>query len=95
MTNKNEFSPRLARLTSLLDVQPGPIQALIQYCLALIMVEAGKAKLISITPGDTGPLCTFETTTGTRLSLAKPALSDEQEGEVKQLLRRILDEEGL
>lgn len=92
MINKNELSPELAHLASLLEAQPGPIQALVQYCLALVMVEAGKARLTHTIPGDTGPICIFETMTGERLSLAKPPLGDEQEREVKQLLRRILEE---
>jgi hypothetical protein len=58
------------------------------------MVEAGKAKLTDTIPGDTGPICIFETATGDRLSLAKPPLGDEQERELKQLLRRIVEEEG-
>jgi hypothetical protein len=57
------------------------------------MVETGKAKLIGTLPGDTGPLSTFETATGEHISLAKPPLDDEQEREVKYLLRRILEED--
>jgi hypothetical protein len=95
MINKNELPPELAHRASLLDAQPGPLQALVQYCLALALVEAGRASLISTTPGDTGPVCTFGTATGERVSLIKPPLSDEQEREVTQLLRRILEEEGL
>jgi hypothetical protein len=94
MINKNDLFPELARLASLLDVQPRLIQALVQYCLALVMVEAGKARLIGSFPGDTGPLCTFETAAGEHISLTKPLLGDELEREVKQLLRRILEEEG-
>lgn len=93
MLNKNKLPPGLTQRTSLFNVQPDPIQALVQYCLALVMVEAGKAKLISIFPGDAGALCTFETATGEYLSLTKPPLGDEQEREIKQLLRRILAEE--
>ena len=55
MINKNKLPPQLTQLTSLFDAQPDPIQALVQYCLALVMVEAGKAKLISTLSGDTGP----------------------------------------
>jgi hypothetical protein len=94
MLNKNKLSPGLTQRTSLFDAQPDPTQALVQYCLALVMVEAGKAKLISTLPGDTGCLCTFETATGDYLSLPKPPLGDEQERQVKELIRRILAEEG-
>lgn len=94
MVNGNKFSPQSAQLASLFDVQPGPIQALVKYCLALVMVEAGKAKLVNTIPGDTGMLCTFKTATGEYISLAKPLLGDEQEREVKAWLRQILEEKG-
>lgn len=94
MLNKDKLPPQLTQQTTLFDAQPDPIQALVQYCLAMVMVEAGKAKLIHTLPGDTGPLCTFETATGEYISLTKPPLGDEQEQEIKQLLRRILAEEG-
>lgn len=95
MTDGHRFPFKVTQLTSLFDAQPGLLQALVQYCLALAVVEAGKARLISITPGDTGPICTFETAAGERIILAKPPVSNEQEIEVKQLLRRIVEEEGL
>ena len=94
MVNGNKLPPQATQLASLFDVQPGPIQALVQYCLALVMVEAGKAKLVSTIPGDTGLLCTFKTATGEYISLAKPLLGDEQEREVKTWLRQILEEKG-
>jgi hypothetical protein len=95
MINGNKLPPESIQLASLFDAQPGLMQALVQYCLALVSVEAGKAKLLSATPGDNGPICTFETATGERVHLAKPPLSTEQEEEVKQLLRGIIKEEGL
>jgi hypothetical protein len=95
MTQKIEPSPASAYRASLLDAQPGPIQALVQYCLALAVVEMGQARLISATPGDTGPICTFETATGQHISLAKPPLNVEQEIAVKRMFLRILEEKGL
>jgi hypothetical protein len=94
MLDKNKLPPQAAQLSSLFDVQPGPIQGLVKYCLALVMVESGKAKLVSTIPGDTGLLCTFKTATGEYISLAKPLLGDEQEREVKAWLRQILEEKG-
>jgi hypothetical protein len=92
MIKRNEVPPNFIQLTSLFDAQPGLKQALFHYCLAQVLVEAGKAKLVHTTPGDLGPVCTFETATGARVSLAKPPLSVEQEEEVKQLVRRIIEE---
>jgi len=92
MINSDKVPPDFVRLTSLFDAQPGLTQALLHYCLALVLVETGKTRLINTTPGDLGPICTFETASGERIRLTKPPLSDEQEGEVKQLLRRIITE---
>jgi len=47
--------PELQALAALLDAQPGHVQAAFQYCLALLMVEAGKAALIATTPAKAGP----------------------------------------
>ena len=94
MLNKDKLPSNSAHLASLFDVQPAPIQALVQYCLALVMVESGKDRLVRTIPGDTGLLCTFETATGDYITLAKPLLGDEQEREVMQWLRVILEEKG-
>jgi hypothetical protein len=54
-------------------------------------------------PGEAGAVCTFETVAGERFSLlasvaqvqvARPAMSEEVEAEVKEMLKEILDEEG-
>ncbi len=66
-----------------------------RYGLALLMVEAGQATLISTTPGETGgAICTFKTAAGDVFSLDKPTMSAEQEAVVKATVRQILDEEG-
>ncbi len=39
-----------------------------RYCLALAMVEAGKARLVGQEPGEAGAVCTFETVVGERFS---------------------------
>ncbi len=79
-------------VASLLDAQPEPVRAMFHYCLAMAMVEAGKARLIGQEPGETGAVCTFETATGEQISLARPAMTEEMEVEVREMLREILDE---
>lgn len=86
--------PDLQAFAALLDALPGPVQQAFQYCLAMLMVETGKAKLIGTTPGEAGVLCNFETIAGDRLTLLRPTLSEAQEEELKELLRQIVDEEG-
>jgi hypothetical protein len=81
-----------------------------QAFLALMMVEAGVARLIETLPGETGQVCVFETVAGEQFpigplrgSLARPALShlcragrcrQEAEAEVRGIVREILEEEG-
>ena len=62
--------PELAHLAAFLDAQPGPVQVAFQYCLCLIMVEAGKMELIETIPGESGTLCTFRTVAGDVFSIA-------------------------
>jgi hypothetical protein len=38
-------------------------------------------------------VCTFETAAGEQFSLARPAMSEAVEAEVREMLRAILDEE--
>ncbi len=89
-----DLPPSLAALASLLDAQPAPVREMFHYCLALTMVEAGKACLVGKEPGEAGAVCTFETEAGERLSLARPAMTKEMEAEVREMLRKILEEEG-
>jgi hypothetical protein len=65
------------------------------YCLALMMVEAGKARLIETLPGEAGQVCVFprwgpmgESVAGEQFpigplrgSLARPTMSEEAEAE--------------
>ena len=87
--------PDFSAIASLLDAQPEPVRAMYHYCLALAMVEAGKARLLGQEPGEAGAVCTFETATGEQLSLARPAMTEEMEAEVREMLREILDEGGV
>lgn len=91
MTN---LPPSLQAFAALLDAQPGPTQMAFQYCLALLMVEAGKAELVRTEPDDDLPRCTFRTVAGDVFAIPKPPLSEADEVALKQVLRQILDEEG-
>ena len=64
--------PDFSAIASLLDAQPEPVRAMYHYCLALAMVEAGKARLLGQEPGEAGAVCTFETATGEQISLPAP-----------------------
>jgi hypothetical protein len=88
MTN---LPPDLAAFAQLLDAQPEPacpgttgpgMRAAFNYCLALMMAEAGVATLIETRPGETGTICVFEPSAGEVFSLARPAPSAEREAEV-------------
>ena len=87
--------PDFSAIASLLDAQPEPVRAMYHYCLALAMVEAGRARLLGQEPGEAGAVCTFETATGEQISLARPAMTEEMEAEVREMLREILDDEPL
>ena len=89
-----DLPPELYAFVSLLNAQPAPVREAFRYCLALAMVEAGKARLVGHEPGEVGAVCTFETATGEQLSLARPAMTAEMEAEVSEMLREILGEEG-
>ena len=51
-----------------------------------MMVEAGKARLVETGPGENGLVCTFESSAGEQFSLARPAMSEEVEAEVREML---------
>jgi hypothetical protein len=59
-----DLPPELAAFASLLDAQPAPVREAFNYCLAPLMVEAGKARLVGQEPGEAGAVCTFETVAG-------------------------------
>jgi hypothetical protein len=68
-----DLLPDLAAFAQLLDAQPEPVRGVFNYCLALMMVEAGKARLIETRPGEAGTICVFESSAGERFSLARLA----------------------
>jgi hypothetical protein len=41
-----DLPPELAMFAPLLDVQPAMFRDAFNYCLAMLMVEAGKARLV-------------------------------------------------
>ena len=90
----NDLPPELAQFAALLDAQPEPVQTVFQYCLAMLMVEAGKAQLIQTAPSENGPICTFKTVAGDTFTLLKPPLNKVDEAMMMGSLRQILDEEG-
>lgn len=85
----------LAAFAALLDAQPRSVQESFQYCLCLIMLEAGRMRLIDVQPGESRPIYLFESAEGERFVVARPPLSQEQEAELITALREILREEGL
>ena len=90
----HDLSPELAVFASLLDAQPAPARDTFNYCLCLLMVEAGKMRLVKTLPGESGEICVFETTVGDRFSVPWPAMSKKDEATLIAVLRNILDEEG-
>jgi hypothetical protein len=59
------------------------------------MVEAGKMRLVEKVPGENGTVCVFATTSGDHFSVTRPAMSREQEAALIDLLREILEAEGV
>jgi hypothetical protein len=55
------FPPDLTAFASLLDAQPAPVRDAFNHCLCLLMVEAGKMRLVETQPGESGEVCVFET----------------------------------
>ena len=83
--------PELAAFASVLDAQPGRVRDAFNYCMCLLMVEAGKMRLVEEGPGE---ICVFETVTRVKFRVAKPALSRDQEAALIDVLREILKDEG-
>jgi len=86
--------PEIAAFDAFLNAQPKPVQLAFQYCLALMMVEDHKAELVETLPTDNGAMCTFRSVAGDVFSVTKPPINGQQEAEIIQQLREILDEES-
>lgn len=92
MTN---LPPELQKFAPFLDVQPVSLRTAFQYCLCSIMVEAGEMQLVETLRDNGGTICTFETIAGDVFSVAKPAITQEQEAALIKLLGIKLDEEKI
>jgi phage-related protein len=86
--------PELAAFSYLLDAQPTPMRDAFHYCLCLLMVEAGRMRLVEEVPGENGEICVFETVARVKFSVPKPVLSRDQEAALIDVLREILKDEG-
>ncbi|MCI0398507.1 MAG: hypothetical protein L0332_13675 [Chloroflexi bacterium] len=95
MAFTEELPPELQAFASLLDAQQSPVREIFAYCLCLMMVEAGKMRLLETKPGETAPLYVFTTVAGDTFAVPRPAMSPGQEADVIAMLREILKDEGL
>ena len=95
MNDMDELPAELQIFGAYLDAQPPPIREAFQYCLCLMMVEAGKMKLVQTLPGDEKTLCYFETVAGDAFAIPRPAITSAEEAEIVAVLRDILRDEGL
>jgi hypothetical protein len=86
-----DLPSELSTLVALIDAQPSPVCEAFRYCIALGMAAAGKIRLVQSFPGENGMICVFESSEGKRFTLAKPAMTEEQEATVKAMLRVILE----
>jgi hypothetical protein len=86
--------PELAAFSDLLDAQPAPVRDAFQYCLCVLMAQAGVMRLVEKVPGENGVVCVFATTSGDHFGVTRPAMSREQEAELIDTLRDILEDEG-
>jgi hypothetical protein len=86
--------PELAAFSYLLDTQPAPVRDAFHYCLCLLMVEAGKMRLVEKVPGENGEIYVFETVARVKFNVTRPALSRDQEAALIDVLREILKDEG-
>jgi hypothetical protein len=92
----SNLPPELRQFTAILDAQPGPVQVVYQYAICLLMVKAGKMRLVETIPGESGATCLFEMIVGDKLtfSVTKPPIDKETEAALIEQLRLILDDEG-
>jgi hypothetical protein len=90
----NYLPPELQQFAAFLDAQPSTVQVAFQYALCLLMVEAGKMRLVEIVPSESGATCIFETTAGDTFSVTRPPIDKETEAALVEQLREVLDDEG-
>jgi hypothetical protein len=95
--------PELAAFSDLLDAQPAHVRDCFNYCLCLLMAQAGKMRLVEKVPGEpvladgpgNGTVCVFETTSGDHFSMVEPKMSKESKAALIDVLREILEEEKI
>jgi hypothetical protein len=86
--------PELVAFSELLDAQAAPVRDAFQYCLCVLMAQAGVMRLVEKVAGENGVVCVFATTSGDLFSVTRPAMSREQEAVLIDALRDILQDEG-
>lgn len=86
-----ELPAELRKYAAFLDAQTELVRETFQYCLCLILVETGKMQLVETVPDNSGIICTFETVTGDRFSIAQPQINKEQEAALINMLKNKLD----
>jgi hypothetical protein len=91
--NDNESAALLA-IAHRLGLEPAVTQAAFAYCLCLLIVEAGRMRLVANTAGDDGPLCHFLSAEREVFLVPEPALTAVQLTQLKSILRPIWLEEG-
>ena len=93
--------PDLAAYSYLLGTQPAPVRDAFYYCLCLCLVKAGKLRLVKKVSGKRGRICVFascrdgERTVGKCFRVVEPKMSREQKAALIDVLREILEEEGV
>ena len=94
-----DLPPELQQFATFLDAQPAHVRANFRYCLALLMVQAGKAEMIETIAGASDTVCIFKTVAktvaGDVFTIPKPAISPKNEAILINRLRMMLDAEWL
>ncbi len=95
MTTDHDNNPyTILAIAHQLGLEPAATQSAFAYCLCLLMVEAGRMRLVAKTPGDDGPLCHFHSADGEVFLVPEPTLTAAQLAQLKAILRPIWLEEG-
>jgi hypothetical protein len=95
--------PELAVFSDLLDAQPVPLRDTFNYCLCLLMAQAGKMRLVEKVPGEpvladgpgNGAVCVFAATSGDHFSVVELKMSKASKAALIDVLREILEEGGV
>ena len=87
--------PELEGFAEFLDAQQPGLQNIYQYCLCLIMVEAGKMELVETLASGEGAICVFRSGNGLEFDVVKPKIYEPDEELLVETLRKLLRDEGL